>query len=193
MTISFDDFLKVDIRVGTIVDAQPFPEARHPAYRLWVDFGPELGVKKTSAQVTRHYPIEDVAGPPGRGRGQLPAEADREVHERDSGPRISGRRRGSGDDRHRPCRPERRPSVLNGTRPARSRTRGSGRASLPPGLARRRPAVPRTRGMPLYRQPQDGAQSAPGRISQHHVAAMASRHVTGDGKSETGAAGFRIA
>lgn len=62
MTISFDDFLKVDIRVGTIVDAQPFPEARHPAYRLWVDFGPELGVKKTSAQVTRHYPIEDLPG-----------------------------------------------------------------------------------------------------------------------------------
>ena len=62
MTISFDDFLKVDIRVGTIVDAQPFPEARHPAYRLWVDFGPELGVKKTSAQVTRHYPIEELPG-----------------------------------------------------------------------------------------------------------------------------------
>lgn len=62
MTIGFDDFLKVDIRVGTIVDAQPFPEARRPAYRLWVDFGAELGVKKTSAQVTKHYALEDLPG-----------------------------------------------------------------------------------------------------------------------------------
>lgn len=63
MTIGFDDFLKVDIRVGTIVDAQDFPEARRPAYRLWVDFGEELGIKKTSAQITRYY---DLAALPGR-------------------------------------------------------------------------------------------------------------------------------
>ncbi len=62
MTITFDDFLKVDIRAGTITDAQDFPEARNPAYKLWVDFGPELGIKKTSAQVTVHYTREQLIG-----------------------------------------------------------------------------------------------------------------------------------
>lgn len=63
MTIEFDDFLKVDIRAGTVVRAEPFPEARKPAIKMWIDFGPELGVKKTSAQITRHY---DAARLPGR-------------------------------------------------------------------------------------------------------------------------------
>ena len=60
--IGFDDFLKVDIRVGTIVDVQDFPEARQPAFKLWVDFGGEIGTKKTSAQVTSLYEKPDLLG-----------------------------------------------------------------------------------------------------------------------------------
>ena len=61
-TIGFDDFLKLYIRVGTVVKTEPYPEARQPAYKVWVDFGAELGVKKTSAQATAHYTIEDLMG-----------------------------------------------------------------------------------------------------------------------------------
>lgn len=60
--IDYTDFQKVDVRVGTIVQAEPFPEARRPAYRLQVDFGPGIGVKKTSAQVTAHYGLEELVG-----------------------------------------------------------------------------------------------------------------------------------
>lgn len=61
-TIEFADFLKVDIRVGRIRDAREFSEARHPAYKLWVDFGDGIGVKKTSVQITANYTIEELPG-----------------------------------------------------------------------------------------------------------------------------------
>lgn len=62
MPITFDDFQKVDIRVGTVVSVQPFPEARKPAYKLQIDFGKDIGIKKSSAQLTKYYTAETLHG-----------------------------------------------------------------------------------------------------------------------------------
>lgn len=60
--IGYPDFEKVEVRVGTIIDAQPFPEARKPAFKLWVDFGTAIGVRKSSAQITLHYAADQLIG-----------------------------------------------------------------------------------------------------------------------------------
>ncbi|MDP6788067.1 MAG: tRNA-binding protein [Rhodospirillales bacterium] len=62
MQISYDDFAKIDIRVGTVSRVEPYPQARKPAYKLWIDFGPEVGEKKSSAQIIEHYTLESLIG-----------------------------------------------------------------------------------------------------------------------------------
>lgn len=120
-TIDFNSFLAVDIRVGTIVDAKPFPEARKPAWRLWIDFGPAIGVRKSSAQITENHPLETLGGATGRGRRQFSPAPDRAGRIGSADARISRCRRQGRAGAAGQAGAERRTAVLaaHGREPSR--------------------------------------------------------------------------
>mgnify|MGYP003476745392 FL=1 len=88
-TITWDDFIKIELRVGRIVSAVPFPEAKKPAYMLQVDFGRDIGIKKSSAQITDLYKPKDFSGKAGCRRRKFPKQANRSVDVRMPGHAIS--------------------------------------------------------------------------------------------------------
>jgi len=110
--INFDQFLAVDIRVGTITAVEPFPEARKPALKLTIDFGAGVGTKRSSAQITEHYKAETLIGRQVAAVVKLPAAADRQVHVGSAHPRLPRRGRQCRAVQARYRRAERRPPVL---------------------------------------------------------------------------------
>ena len=89
MTVSYDEFTKIEIRIGTIIAAEPFPEARRPALKLTIDFGSTLGIKRSSAQLTNHYDAASLIGRQIAAVVNFRAEANWQIHVRGACPWLS--------------------------------------------------------------------------------------------------------